>query len=127
MFELTDAIAEGDRDGVLRHLDALFADGNEPLALLGMVAWQFRRTLRGAALAESGAAAAEIGRTVGVHFRLQERFATTCRRLGTRKVAAALLALRVADRELKLAAGDERIRLERTLLELVPAVVRAGK
>ena len=61
-----------------------------------------------------------LGRAVGVHFRLQDRFAATCRKLGTRKAAGAMVALRILDRELKSATGDERIRLERTLLALLP-------
>lgn len=121
VFELTDAVAEGDREAVLRQLSALFADANEPLALLGMIGWHLRRTLKGAALAETGASAADIGRAVGVQYRMQERFAATCRKLGTRKAAGAIVALRVVDRELKSAAGSDRIRLERTLLELLTA------
>jgi DNA polymerase-3 subunit delta len=117
MFELTDAIAAGHREGMLRHLRALLEDGSDPLAVIGMVAWHFRRALRGAALVESGCSASDIARALGVQFRMQDRFRETCRRLGTRRAAEALRALRDADREVKLGAGDSRRALERLLLE----------
>jgi DNA polymerase-3 subunit delta len=119
MFELTDAIAAGDREAVLRHLGALHEDGAEPVALVGMVGWHLRRTLRGAARVETGAGAGELQRALGIHFRVAERFALSCRKLGTLGAARAIRALRLADRKLKSTPAAPRLVLERALLDLL--------
>jgi len=119
MFELTDAIARGDRKGMLLHLGALFDDGNEALALLGMVAWHLRRTLRGAALVESGSSSAQVARSLGLSWNVAERFTATSARLGTLGAARALRALAEADLCIKSTAEDARQTLERVLVHLV--------
>jgi DNA polymerase-3 subunit delta len=118
MFELTDAIARADREAVLAHLHALLEDGAEPVVLVGMIAWHLRRTLLGAALLEAGRSPADAARAAGV-WKFADRFAAAARKLGTVGVARAMRGLRDADRRIKSTAEDERIILERTLLELV--------
>jgi len=121
MFELTDAIARGDRRQVLSQLGALFEDGNDALAIVGMVGWHMRRTLRAASMLETGARVGDVARTVGIHRGIAERFAETSARLGTRGTAHAIRALRRADRALKSTGEARRQIVERTLLEMLDA------
>lgn len=125
LFELTDAIARGDGEELLRQLAALFDDGNDALSLTGMAAWHMRRTLRAAAILESGATSGQMARAVGISWSIAERFAETSRRLGTLGAARAILTLRSLDVRLKSTAEDKRRAVERAFIELLPRAAAA--
>jgi DNA polymerase-3 subunit delta len=119
LFELTDAVAAGDREGTLRHVAALMEDGVDALAMIGMLGWHLRRTLRGAAALEAGRSPRDAAQAAQV-YRHGDRFAASCRALGTAGTARAVRALSEADRAIKSTPEAPRVILERTLLGLMP-------
>lgn len=64
-FELLDLIATGDTAGSLQLLQQMLQNGQSPLALLGLLAWQYRMVVAAASLQSLGIPTAQIARKVG--------------------------------------------------------------
>lgn len=73
VFDLSAAIAAGDRSRVLRIVVRNLEAGEAPLRMLGSLVWQYRRLWKAQALLQRGSSDADIGRALGIPpFRLRE-------------------------------------------------------
>ena len=66
VFDLSAAIAAGDRSRTLTILARNLESGEAPLRIFGSLVWQYRRLWKARALLASGRADSEVGRTLGI-------------------------------------------------------------
>lgn len=125
-FALARAVATGDRAAALRSLGALQGAREEPIRLLGLLAWQVRQAARTRALLDDGHAPNEIGRELSLYAdRLQAALAAAKRGDGPAH-AARLTLLARADRLLKGSRQPPWLVMHRLVLDLCPPAPRGG-
>lgn len=130
IFDLTDAISEGDYEKALTKLRTLLQMQEEPIALLGAIGGQMRRllyarTAMNAGKGESGVAEllkASSGRAP--HPYVLQKTMTTARRLSDGFCAKAVQLCMEADIKLKSYSGDDQRVLELLLLSMAQEVRR---
>jgi DNA polymerase-3 subunit delta len=124
-FAWVRAIALGDREAAVRATAALQAAREEPLRLLGLLAWQLRQVATARALLDVGRDPARELKLFG------DRVApviTAARRFDAIRHAARLVRLADADRALKSSRQPPWLQMHRMVLDLtVPVASTAGK
>lgn len=125
-FALARAVAHGDRAAALRSVGALQAAREEPLRLVGLLAWQLRQIVRTRAMLDLGQGAQQIGGELSLYGdRLQAAIGAA--RSGDAAAHAARLArLAGADRVLKSSRQPPWLIMHRLVLDLCPAAARGG-
>ena len=121
VFRLTNAIVEADRQAALTCLRALEAGRDEPLRLLGMLAWQLRRSLRARAILDAGGGPEDVG--AGLRMRQQwqiQSVVKAARKFDLRQHERRLLRVVTCDRMLKSSRASMWRWMERLILELCP-------
>ncbi len=103
IWELGDSIGRGDVPGALERLGALLRDGHKPLAILGLIASHIRKLLRAKA---------------GGSEWLPQEIRRQAQKIPQVQLLAALDRLFRADVELRSSPPDERLVLERLVLDL---------
>ncbi len=101
VFELTDAVAQGDLTKALKGIRRLVRDGESPLALLGHLVRHFRNLARVQALAGRGQSPDAIRQTLGLHPFVVKKSLQQSRRFRPAGLAKRLRLLTEADRDLK--------------------------
>ncbi len=125
-FALARAVAGGDRAAALRSLGALQAAREEPIRLVGLLAWQLRQIARTRALLDDGRAPNDVGRELSLYGdRLQAALGAAKRGDGAGH-AARLARLARADRLLKGSRQPAWLVMHRLVLDLCPPIARAG-
>lgn len=124
IFDLTDAIAEGDYEKALIKLRTLLQMQEEPIPLLGAMGGAMRRLLYAricmAAGKGEGALADLLKASTGraPHSYVLQKTMTTARRVSDRFCARAVTLCMEADAQLKSYSGDDQRTLELLLLQL---------
>lgn len=101
VFRLSGAILAGDRASVLVLMENLVRQGEEPIALIGLIARQYRWLLGILALRAEGKADAAIATECGIYPMAAKVLFPASRRLGGKGVLRGLVALADADHSLK--------------------------
>jgi DNA polymerase-3 subunit delta len=101
VFRLSGAILAGDRASVLALMDTLVRQGEEPIALVGLIARQYRWLLGILALRAEGKADSAIASECGIYPMAAKVLFPASRRLGGKGVVRGLVALADADHSLK--------------------------
>jgi len=130
VFDLTDAISEGNYEKALLKLRTLLQMQEEPIPLLGAIGGQMRRLFyaraaMNAGKGESGVAEmlkASSGRAP--HPYVLQKTMTTARRVSDAFCAKAMTLCTEADRKLKSYSGDDQRVLELLLLQMAQEVRR---
>jgi DNA polymerase-3 subunit delta len=117
-FDLAEAVGKKDRETAFRILARLVQEGEQPVGLLGSMAWNFRRLLRAKSLEAAGMGYDEIKRKLGVIFHQSASFQEQMRRSTIDDLTKAFAVLLAADRSLKSSGPGGRLILERTILRL---------
>lgn len=122
-FDLTDYLVAGKRANALRVLKKILDDGAEPLALLGLISYNFRRLLIAKEMMDRSAPRAEIASAVKLFGRGQENFLAAARRADISKLSKALRRIARTDLAIKtsLAGGGPagaRMQIEMLVCEL---------
>lgn len=118
IFDLTDAIASGDRSRALRVLRDLLSGGEPPLALLAGLANHMRRMLRARECRPLDPST--VQRTLGVHPYAAQKLVEQVRGVAPESLRLGLVAVARADRALK---GAVPLRPDRAMERLVLALV----
>ncbi|HXW56061.1 MAG TPA: DNA polymerase III subunit delta [Candidatus Cybelea sp.] len=109
VFQFADLIADRQRDAAFAFLDNLLREGESPPAIVGALAWMYRKLVEASGPASTGSGyqrqAAREGGTAGVAAR-------GALRLSRKNLLAGLAALAEADRALKSSNPDQRATLE---------------
>lgn len=117
-FDFAAAIGAKNRETALLILSRLMQEGEAPLALLGSLAWNFRRLLKAKTMQASGAGYDEIKKKLGVIFHQSASFQDQMRRFTGDELKKAFEVMLHADKALKSSGLPGRLVLERMILEL---------
>lgn len=124
-FELTDAIAEGDRRKALIVLDRIFSNPAEAPATLaimivGAIGATYRRMLASKDLMRQNASNEEVARAVGLPPFLVTKLNERVRKIGMERILAGIRRIAETDVALKSSLGTPRLQLELLVIELCP-------
>ncbi len=119
-FDLADAVCRKNRDEAFLILTRLVQEGEQPVGLLGSLAWSFRRLTQAKAMEASGTAPEEAMKKLRppVIFHQMKRFREQMRKYGQEELRDVFGLLLTADRSLKSSALPGRLVLERLILRL---------
>ncbi len=122
-FDLTDHLVAGRGQQALAALKKILDDGAEPLALLGLISYNFRRLLIAKDMMDSGAERAAVAKAAGLRYSDQEVFFAAARRTEAAKLIRILARLAQTDLAIKtsLAGGGKqgsRMQIEMLVCEL---------
>jgi DNA polymerase-3 subunit delta len=115
VFRLSGGILSGDRAAALVMMETLMKQGEEPIALIGLLARQYRWLLGILALRAEGKADQSIASECGIYPGAAKLLFPASRRLGGKGVVKSLVALAEADHMLK----SSRLPREHVLTKLV--------
>ena len=121
IFQLTDAVGARDLDVALRCLTGLLESGEEPLAILGMLARQIRLLIRVKALQEQGIPSSAMPRTLGLPPRVIAGLVEQGASLSWQQLLRALRSLSGADLAIKTGKSGAPAVLNRLLWALCEA------
>lgn len=121
-FELTDHLVAGRRTEALTTLKKILDDGAEPVALMGLISYSYRRLLMAKDLMSRGADRREVTSAAKV-FQNQEPFLTAARRADMKSLTHAIKRLAQTDLAIKSSlggsgAGGARMQIEMLVCEL---------
>lgn len=122
-FALSNALASGDRSRILRTLKKELDNGAEPLALLGLLSYNYRRLLTVKDMMTRGVERSEVARVVGGRYGLQESFLAAARRADLDALKKAVVRLAETDLAIKTSVGGSgpkgaRVQIEMLVCEL---------
>ncbi|MDM7922379.1 MAG: DNA polymerase III subunit delta [Pyrinomonadaceae bacterium] len=104
-FDLTDHLVAGRKKQALTVLKKIMDDGAEPVALLGLISYNFRRMLMAKEMMENGAPRDEVARVVKLRYRDQEPFLAASRRADRERLLHILQRLHETDLAIKTSIG----------------------
>ena len=119
VFAFTDALCMGDRKDALNQLNRLVAQGEEPIAIVGLVARQFRWMVEIVDLMEMRLNAERIAKDIGLYPKLVRNLMRLCKLKGVSGVRSGLKETLKADRLLKSSAQPAHMILSRLTLNLI--------
>lgn len=122
-FELTDQIVRKNKSKALAVLQKILDDGAEPVMLLGLISYNFRRLLMVADMMSHGIDRKEVARIMNLRYNDQEDFLKAARQIGRQKLSHALKRIAETDIALKSSLGGggpagSRMQIEILVCEL---------
>lgn len=122
-FDLTDHLVAGRHSKAVASLNKMLEDGAEPLALLGLLAYNYRQLLMVKDMMGRGADRPEIAKTLKMRYSSQEAVFAAARRANIAKLGAAVKKLATTDVAIKSSIGGSgpagaRMQLEVLVCEL---------
>lgn len=127
-WALTDAIVSGNGRHALSVLKKILDDGAEPVGLLGLLSYNFRRLLMSKEMMTGGVERREISSLVRKPYRQQEDFLAAARRMDRTKLINAFQRIAEADVSMKTSVGGSdlgsRMQIEILVCELTAAMKR---
>lgn len=122
-FELTDHLVAGRRSKAITSLAKILSDGAEPLALLGLLSYNYRRLLMAKDMMERGAPRTEVASMLKMRYSDQEPFFAAARRADMKDLRTAIDRLARTDIAIKSSIGGTgpagaRMQLEMLVCEL---------
>ncbi|MCA1589069.1 MAG: hypothetical protein LC734_01500 [Acidobacteria bacterium] len=125
-FELADRLVAGDRENSVKLLSKILDDGAEPVMLLGMLSYSFRRLLIVKDMMERGATRDETARVLNLRYRDQEAFFAAARRAELAKLKKVIQRLAETDLAIKTSKGGggpegSRMQIEMFACEILAA------
>ena len=117
-FELGDYLLAKNRPRALQTLRKILDDGAEPLMLLGLISYNFRRLFLAKELMNQGVNRTEVARTMKLPFSKQEEFLATARRADSENLTWILRRLAETDLAIKTSKATPRLQIEMLVAEL---------
>ena len=122
-FELTDHLVAGRKTQALTVLKKILDDGGEPLMLLGLLSYNYRRLLMVKDMMSRGAERREVANVVKLRYNDQEPFLAAARRADLRSLTRAIQLLAKTDLAIKTSIGGSgpagaRMQIEMLICEL---------
>ncbi|MBI3781305.1 MAG: DNA polymerase III subunit delta [candidate division NC10 bacterium] len=118
IFQLTDAVGARDLDTGLRCLSGLLEGGEEPLAILGMLARQIRLLVRAKALQQQSAPSSAMARALGLPPRVVATIAEQAALLSWQQLSDSFRCLSGADLAIKTGRAGAPLVLNRLVWDL---------
>jgi DNA polymerase III subunit delta len=120
-FDLATALGQKNREKAFLILFRLIQEGEQPVGLLGSIAWHFRKLLRAKAMEEEGVGYEAIKRKLRVIFYESASFRQQMKTFTMEELCNAFEIMQRADRTLKSSSLNGRLVLERMILKLCDA------
>lgn len=122
-FDLTDHLVAGRGRQAIVALRKILNDGAEPLALLGLISYNFRRLLMAKDMMSRGADRREVASVVKLRYNDQEPFLAAARQADLNKLSRAINRLAATDLAIKTSKGGggpvgARLQIEMLVCEL---------
>ncbi len=122
-FDLTDHLIAGRKSQALTVLKEILDDGAEPVALMGLISYNYRRLLMAKELMARGADRREVANAAKLRYNDQEPFLAAARRSDARSLTHAIQRLAKADLAIKTSMGGSgpagaRMQIEMLVCEL---------
>lgn len=122
-FDLTDHLVAGRRSEALVTLQKILDDGAEPLALLGLISYNYRRLMMAKDMMTRGAERGVVASAVKLRYNDQESFLAAARRADMSSLTQAIQRLAKADLAIKTSMGGggpagARMQIEMLVCEL---------
>jgi DNA polymerase III delta subunit len=117
VWELADLLAARNSRKALEFLDRLLRDGEEPLPMVGAIAWMYRKLIEASEL-KGVTNGWQAARTLGMRPEQAELALEAARKIPKAQLLRGLRALQKADDRLKGRAEDERSVMEFLVTEL---------
>lgn len=117
-FDLATALGQKNQERAFLILSRLIQEGEQPVGLLGAIAWNFRRLVRAKSMEAAGIGYEEIKRKLNIIFHQSTLFQEQMRRFSMEELQNAFDIMLSADRSLKSSNLNGRVVLERMILRL---------
>ena len=104
-FDLTDHLVAGRKPQALTTLRKILDDGAEPVALMGLISYNYRRLFMAKDLMLRGADRREVEKVMNLRYGNQESFLAAARRADMRNLVFAIQRLAKADLAIKTSIG----------------------
>lgn len=117
-FDLTDNLVGGNRKKAIQILSKILDDGAEPIALIGLLSYNFRRLLIAKDMMERGADRGSVTKAAK-HYGNPESFLSAARRADMRQLERAVIRLAETDLAIKTSVGGSAPKGSRLQLELL--------
>lgn len=118
-FDLTDNLIAGNKTTALKILAKILNDGAEPLMLLGLLSYNYRRLLMVKDMMERGVDRSEVSRVMKLRYNDQEAFLAAARRASLDQLKKAVVALAETDLAIKTSIGGPGPKGSRLQLEML--------
>lgn len=123
-FALTDQLIAKNKSKALEILKKILDDGAEPLMLLGLISYNFRRLFMAKELMKQGVERTDVVRIMKLHPRFHEDFLSTARRSDEKNLQRIIQKLALTDLAIKSSVGGggtsgSRLQIEMLVCELV--------
>ena len=125
-FELTKQLTAGNQQKVLEIMKKIFDDGAEPLMVLGMISYNFRRLLMAKEMMDRGASRPDVARILKLRYNDQEPVLAAARRSDRSRLAKVLERLAETDVAIKTSIGGSGPKGARTQVEMLVCELAAG-
>jgi len=126
VWELADMLASRQPKKALEFLDRLLRDGEEPLSMLGAMAWMYRKLIE-ASEVQGVTSGWQAARALGMRPEQAELALQNARKISKPRLLAGLHALRNADDRLKGGRAEPRTVLEFLVSELTSGETKAAR
>jgi DNA polymerase-3 subunit delta len=126
VWELADLLASRQGKKALDFLDRLLRDGEEPLSLLGAMAWMYRKLIE-ASEVQGAANGWQAARALGMRPEQAELALQNARKISKPRLLAGLHALRNADDRLKGGGAEPRTVMEFLVTQLTAGDAQAAR
>ena len=126
VWELADMIATRRRNDALQFLDNLMREGEEPVALVGVLSWMYRKLIEARDL-PAGTGGFQAARPLGMRPEAAEAAVRNAHRMTKGNLLAGLVALAETDSQLKSSNPDKRATMEFLIARLTSTAAVAAK
>ena len=125
-FDLTEHLVSGDRPRALQTLEKILNDGTDPIALVGLLSYNYRRLLMVKDMMERGVDRGEVAKVLKMRYTDQEPFLAAARRADLNGLKRAVTRLAETDLAIKTSVGGPgpkgaRLQIEMLVCELAAA------
>jgi DNA polymerase III subunit delta len=125
VWELADMIATRRRNDALQFLDNLMREGEEPVALVGVLSWMYRKLIEARDL-PAGTGGFQAARPLGMRPEAAEAAVRNAHRMTKGNLLAGLVALAETDSQLKSSNPDKRATMEFLIARLTSTISLAA-
>ncbi len=122
-FDLTDHLVAGRKPQAFASLKKILDDGGEPLMLLGLISYNYRRLLMAKDMMQRGVDRREVASVLKLRYNDQEPFMAAARRASMKSLTRAITLLAKTDLAIKTSQGGSghagaRLQIEMLVFEL---------
>lgn len=118
-FDLTGHLISGDRPRAVQTLEKILNDGADPIALVGLLSYNYRRLLMAKEMMERGVDRTDVAKVLKMRWNDQEPFLAAARRADSTSLKRAITRLAETDLAIKTSVGGSGPKGARMQIELL--------